>query len=130
MADSSAFKWTRCGQCGRPIHTRDTDCERLSIPLRFLLYPIPLLSYLFMAHMVKHFCCLSCKERYEANHPNAWKSTFWWLHGTLFLIFGVPVLYATCLTVTGNTDSFNEALEQPNATKRVEQTDFVNKANR
>ena len=107
----NAFRSTRCGECGRRIHTSDTDCERVSVPLRFLLYPIPILSYLIMIHMVKRFCCLPCKEQYEARHPNAWKSTFWWVHGVLF----IPVLIYVAAFMAGEAPSPMQIWEEASA---------------
>ena len=113
----NAFRSTRCGECGRRIHTSDTDCERVSVPLRFLLYPIPILSYLIMIHMVKHFCCLPCKERYEARHPNAWKSTFWWVHSILF----IPVALYVVAFMAGAAPSPTQLWEEASAkVKKVE----------
>ena len=86
---------TRCGNCGRMIRANAPDTEKVSVPLRFLLYPIPIVSYAVMTNMVKRFCCLPCKEEYEARYPKSWKSAFWWFHG---LLFGIPaVLIIVCI---------------------------------
>ena len=101
----NAFRSTRCGECGRRIHTSDTDCERVSVPLRFLLYPIPILSYLIMIHMVKHFCCLP------------WKSTFWWVHSILF----IPVALYVVAFMAGAAPSPSQLWEEASAkVKKVE----------
>lgn len=80
---------TRCGNCGRMIRANAPETEKVSVPLRFLLYPIPIISYAVMTNMVKRFCCLPCKEEYEARHPKAWRSAFWWFHG---VFLGIPAL--------------------------------------
>lgn len=86
---NSGSEMTRCGNCGRMIRTNASETEKGSIPLRFLLYPIPIFSYVFMIALVKRFCCPTCKEEYEARHPKAWRSAFWWVHG---IFLGIPAL--------------------------------------
>ena len=96
---------TRCGNCGRLIRAHAEETERVSIPLRFLLYPIPIVSYVLMAETVKRFCCLPCKEEYEARHPNAWKSTFWGVHGVLLLLLGLFIIAYVVLVMDGEAPS-------------------------
>ena len=104
-ATNRGSKTTRCGNCGRLIRAHASDTERVSIPLRFLLYPIPIISYALMAEMVKRFCCLPCKEQYEASHPNAWKSTFWWIHGILLLLLGFFIIMYGVMVMDGEAPS-------------------------
>lgn len=114
-ATDRGSKTTRCGNCGRLIRAHASDTERVSIPLRFLLYPIPIISYVLMAEMVKRFCCLPCKEQYEASHPNAWKSTFWWIHGILFITFGIPVALYVVAFMAGAAPSPTQLWEEASA---------------
>ena len=119
-ATNRGSETTRCGNCGRLIRAHASDTEKVSIPLRFLLYPIPIISYSLMSGIAKRFCCLTCKDQFMERHPNAWKRTFWLVHGTLILVplIFVPFIFLMADKVNSETDKQD--------TSKVEKVENVN----